>query len=59
MTNEIRDTLKENEVILILHIHITNEISETFKENEVMLLLHILQCIMFFTLYLIYISYSI
>jgi hypothetical protein len=35
MTNEIRETLKENEVILMLHIHITNEISETFKENEV------------------------
>jgi hypothetical protein len=35
-----RETLKENEVILILHTHMTNEISETFKENEVMLLLH-------------------
>ena len=34
-TNEIRETFKENEVILILHTHMTKEIRETFKENEV------------------------
>ena len=35
MTNEIRETFKENEVMLLLHTHKTNEIRETFKENEV------------------------
>jgi hypothetical protein len=40
MTKEIRETFKENEVILLLHTHRTKEIRETFKENEVMLLLH-------------------
>ena len=40
MTKEIRETFKENEVMLLLHTHMTKEIRETFKENEVMLLLH-------------------
>ena len=40
MTKEIRETFKENEVMLLLHTHLTKEIRETFKENEVMLLLH-------------------
>jgi hypothetical protein len=35
MTKEIRETFKENEVILLLHTHLTKEIRETFKENEV------------------------
>jgi hypothetical protein len=34
-TKEIRETFKENEVILLLHTHMTKEIRETFKENEV------------------------
>ena len=40
MIKEIRETFKENEVMLLLHTHRTKEIRETFKENEVMLLLH-------------------
>ena len=38
-THSIRETFKENEVMLLLHTHRTKEIRETFKENEVMLLL--------------------
>ena len=34
MIKEIRETFKENEVILLLHTHLTKEIKETFKENE-------------------------
>jgi hypothetical protein len=30
-TKEIRETFKENEVILLLHTHMTKEIRETFK----------------------------
>ena len=40
MIKEIRKTFKKNEVMLLLHTHLTKEIRETFKENEVMLLLH-------------------
>ena len=40
MTKEIRETFKENEVILLLYTHMTKEIRETFNENEVILLLH-------------------
>jgi hypothetical protein len=35
-----REKKKENEIMLLLHTHMTKEIRETFKENEVMLLLH-------------------
>jgi hypothetical protein len=35
LTKEIRETFKENEVILLLHTHMTKVIKETFKENEV------------------------
>jgi hypothetical protein len=35
MTNEIRETFKENEAMLLLHTHRTKEIRETVKENEV------------------------
>ena len=35
MTKEIRETFKENEVMLLLHTHMTKEIRETFIENEV------------------------
>ena len=35
MSKEIRETFKENEVILLLHTHLTKEIRETFKENDV------------------------
>jgi hypothetical protein len=35
MIKEIRETFKENEVILLLHTHMTKEIRETFKENDV------------------------
>ena len=33
LTNEIRETLKENEVMLLLHTHLTKEIRETFKRK--------------------------
>ena len=35
MTKEIRETFKENEVMLLLQTHLTKDIRETFKENEV------------------------
>ena len=35
MIKKIRETFKENEVILLLHTHMIKEIRETFKENEV------------------------
>ena len=34
LTKEIRETFKENEVILLLHTHLTKEIRETFTFKE-------------------------